>query len=149
MVIDKDVEKSYPSTSDAFKLTDRRTPYHLYVTPFDKIHHHAYRGGGTPEKPYIVDWLPDDPENPQTWNNTYKWLLTVFVAIATLAVTFCSSAYTGDIDGLLQDYGVSVEVATLGISLFVLGFAVGEFPFLSFVHTFSISHRSPCLGSSF
>jgi len=149
MGIDKDVEKGYPTTTETLKLTDRRTPYHLYVTPFDKIYRHEYRGEGTSEKPYIIDWLPDDPENPQTWSDTYKWLLTVFVAIATLAVTFCSSVYTGDIDGLLQDYGVSVEVATLGISLFVLGFAVGKFIFLSFVQTFSISHRSPCLGSFF
>lgn len=146
MVIDKDVEKGYPT---AIKLADRRTPYHLYVTPFDKIHRHEYRGEGTSEKPYIVDWLPDDPENPQTWNDMYKWFLTLFVAVATLAVSFCSSAYTGAINGLLQDYGASDEIATLGISLFVLGFALGEFTLLPFVQTFSISHRSSCLGSFF
>jgi hypothetical protein len=127
MTTDKDVEKGDPINSDAFKLTSVRTPCQLYVTPFDEIYVHRYRGEGTLEKPYVVDWLPYDPENPQTWNQGYKWFLTVFVSMAALAVTFCSSAYTGVFQGLSQDFGASTEVITLGISFFVLGFAVGEF----------------------
>jgi hypothetical protein len=148
MTIYKDVEKGDPTNSDVFKLTSVRTPYQLYVTPFDEIYVYRYRGEGTLEKPYLVDWLPNDPENPQNWNQTYKWLLTIFVAIATLAVTFCSSAYVGDFQGLSQDFGASTEVITLGISFFVLGFAVGEFFFLIFcVQTFDICCRSSYLGS--
>jgi hypothetical protein len=127
MTTDKDIEKGNPTNSDVVKLTAVRTPYYLYVTPFDEIYAHRYRGEGTLEKPYVIDWLPNDPENPQNWNEAYKWLLTIFVAIATLAVAFCSSAYTGDFQGLQQDFGASTEVITLGISCFVLGFALGEF----------------------
>jgi Ca2+/H+ antiporter len=127
MVMDKDVEKGHPVDSDDFKLTYARTPYRLYVTPFDEIYAHQYRGEGTLEKPYVVDWLPNDSENPQTWGQPYKWLLTVFVSMATLAVSFCSSAYVGVVQGLFEDFGASTEVVTLGISCFVLGFAVGKF----------------------
>jgi MFS family permease len=42
-----------------------------------------------------------------------------------LAVAFVSSAYTGGIDQILADFGIGDEIATLGISLFVLGFAIG------------------------
>lgn len=49
----------------------------------------------------------------------------MLVAIATLAVAFVSSAYSGGVDQILMEFGASQEVATLGISLFVLGFAIG------------------------
>ncbi|CAF1472609.1 unnamed protein product [Adineta steineri] len=117
----KDVEKGYSLDN----YSSHRTPYRLRITPFGEIYRQQYRGAGTVEKPYIIDWLPNDPENPQTWNDMYKWFLTVFVGIATLAVTFCSSAYVGELQGLQQEFNTSMEVFTLGITLFVLGFAVG------------------------
>jgi MFS family permease len=36
-----------------------------------------------------------------------------------------ASAYSGGIDSITSDFAVSEEVAILGVSLFVLGFAVG------------------------
>jgi hypothetical protein len=129
MTLDRDVEKASSTGTDNSKLTFARRPYRLYVTDFDKILVHQYRGEGTVEKPYIVDWLREDAENPQSWNQIYKWLMTAFVSIATLAVSFCSSAYVGDVTGLMDEFQCSVEVVTLGISLFVLGFATGEFSF--------------------
>lgn len=54
-----------------------------------------------------------------------KWGLTAIVAIATLAVAFCSSAYSGAADQIILEFGCSEEVVILGVSLFVLGFAVG------------------------
>ena len=35
------------------------------------------------------------------------------------------SGYTGGIDQIIQEFHISTEVATLGLSLFVLGFAIG------------------------
>jgi hypothetical protein len=130
MTVDRDVEKASPiRVTNSSKLTFSRRSYRPYVTNFHEILAHQYRGEGTIEKPYIIDWLPGDPENPQTWSQTYKWLLTIFVAMATLAVSFCSSAYVGEIRGLLYEFKCSTEVVTLGISLFVLGFAIGKFSF--------------------
>jgi multidrug resistance protein len=42
-----------------------------------------------------------------------------------LAVAFVSSAYTGGIDQIIRGFEIGEEVATLGVSLFVLGFAIG------------------------
>lgn len=42
-----------------------------------------------------------------------------------MAVAFVSSAYTGGVGTILQTFGIGDEVAVLGISLFVLGFAIG------------------------
>lgn len=54
-----------------------------------------------------------------------KWSLTMLVAMATLAVAFVSSAYSGGANEVIREFGCSQEVYTLGISLFVLGFAIG------------------------
>ncbi|CAF1642324.1 unnamed protein product [Adineta ricciae] len=125
-MLNQDVESNASSAKNNFShFTLRRTPYRVYVTSFEQVCRQQYRGEGTPEKPYIIDWLPDDLENPQNWRSSYKCLLTAFVAIATLAVTFCSSAYVGNVRGLLEDYHSSAEVITLGISFSVLGFAIG------------------------
>ena len=44
---------------------------------------------------------------------------------ATLAVSFVSSAYSGGVEEILTSFDVGEEVVILGISLFVLGFAIG------------------------
>jgi MFS family permease len=54
-----------------------------------------------------------------------KWFITITVAIATLAVAFVSSAFSGGVRQILEEFQCSQEVVTLGISLFVLGFAIG------------------------
>lgn len=50
-----------------------------------------YEGEGTVESPYIINWLPNDPENPQTYSQLYKWTVTAMVAVITLAVALASS----------------------------------------------------------
>jgi hypothetical protein len=35
------------------------------VTPEIEAHH--YKGSGTEEDPYVVNWLPNDPRNPMQW----------------------------------------------------------------------------------
>ncbi|KAJ4328670.1 hypothetical protein N0V84_000861 [Fusarium piperis] len=84
-----------------------------------------YEGSGTKEDPYRVKWIPNDPRNPMNFSILTKWFITMIVAIATLAVALVSSAYTGGIREIIAEFEISQEVATLGVSLFVLGFAIG------------------------
>lgn len=58
-----------------------------------------------------------------------KWTITLLVAFVTLAVAFVSSAYSGGIVQIVNDFDTSEEVATLGIALFVCGFAIGPLLF--------------------
>jgi hypothetical protein len=88
---------------------------------------HPYPGSGTDEDPFAVTWIPDDPRNPMNFSERKKWTFTMLVAIATLAVSLVSSAYTGGIKEIMVDFNIGQEVATLGVSLFVLGFAVSLF----------------------
>lgn len=85
-----------------------------------------YPGSGTEDDPYAVTWIPDDPRNPMNFGQVKKWSFTMVVAIATLAVALVSSAYTGGVEEIEMQFGIGNEVATLGVSLFVLGFAVSR-----------------------
>lgn len=84
-----------------------------------------YPGHGTEEDPYAVDFTPCDPFNPQDWTLRKKWTMTLLTAFSTLAVAFVSSAFSGGLQYIMAEFGVSQELSILGISLFVVGFAVG------------------------
>ncbi|KAL6708520.1 hypothetical protein ACN47E_002783 [Coniothyrium glycines] len=84
-----------------------------------------YDGEGTEEDPYVVEWIENDPRNPMTWSKTKKWIMCLAVANSVLVVAFCSSAFSGGIQQIMVEFSVSQEVVTLGLSLFVLGFALG------------------------
>ncbi|KAL2832663.1 major facilitator superfamily domain-containing protein [Aspergillus pseudoustus] len=86
---------------------------------------HRYPGSGTEDDPFVITWIPDDPRNPQLSPAPRKWAITVLVSLAALAVSLISSAYSGGLNEILEYFDISEEVAYVGISLYVLGFAVG------------------------
>lgn len=93
------------------------------ITP--AVQNWPYAGSGTEEDPYVVVWIENDPRNPMTWADWKKWCLVALVSIATLAVAFVSSAYTGGLSEVIAQFHTSELIVTLGVSLFVLGFAIG------------------------
>ncbi|CAK7223494.1 MFS siderochrome iron transporter 1 [Sporothrix bragantina] len=94
-----------------------------YLTP--EVIAAQYPGEGTEESPYVVSFLPTDPRDPQQFKTWQKWLYTLIMAFATLGIAFVSTAYTGGLSEIVATFHVSTEVSILGISLFVLGFAIG------------------------
>ncbi|GES63684.1 MFS general substrate transporter [Aspergillus terreus] len=94
-----------------------------FVAP--EVINHDYNGAGTEEDPFEVTWLEHDSRNPMHLSAVFRWYLMFLVGISTLSVALVSSAYSGSIVEVTQDFHISEEVALLGISLFVLGFAVG------------------------
>lgn len=91
----------------------------------DAIVNHHYGGNGTAEDPYRVEWLHDDPIDPLTYPAWKKWSTTLVMAFSTLAITFASSSLSGAHPQLQEYFGVSAELVTADVSLFVLAFAVG------------------------
>ncbi|KAJ8065196.1 hypothetical protein OCU04_005904 [Sclerotinia nivalis] len=94
-----------------------------HVTP--EVLNYPYKGSGTEQDPYVVEYIPNDRRNPLNFPMLKKWTITLLLACATLAVSFVSSAYSGGVDQILETFNIGTEVATLGVSLFVLGFAIG------------------------
>ncbi|KZF21471.1 MFS general substrate transporter [Xylona heveae TC161] len=76
--------------------------------------------------PNVIEWDgPDDPGNPQNWPLFKKWRVTIMLGMMTFCVTFASSVFSTAIVATSIRFHVSTEVMTLGVSLFVLGFALG------------------------
>ncbi|KIV86635.1 hypothetical protein PV11_02235 [Exophiala sideris] len=74
----------------------------------------------------IVDWYgPEDPDNPQNWSTSKKTWVTFEVCLLTFSVYIGSAIYTAGIEDVSQVFGVSRVAATLGLTLFVLGYGVG------------------------
>ncbi|WQF76239.1 Putative major facilitator superfamily, MFS transporter superfamily [Colletotrichum destructivum] len=113
---------------EAQKPVNKASYFHLLFDQAgvtEAVLERKYPGEGTHEAPYVVDFLPEDAHNPQTFPVWKKWTYTIEQAIATLAVAFVSTAYSGGIAEVIRDFGVSTEIGILGVSLFVVGFAVG------------------------
>ncbi|KAF2761513.1 MFS general substrate transporter [Pseudovirgaria hyperparasitica] len=91
----------------------------------DEVRNASYKGSGTEDDPYLVEWLEHDPRNPLLWPSWKKWVMALTMAFATLAVSFCSSAYAGGETEMVVEFGASEELVTAGLSVFVLGFALG------------------------
>ncbi|KAJ9151386.1 MFS transporter, DHA1 family, multidrug resistance protein [Pleurostoma richardsiae] len=96
---------------------------HSLIT--DEILSHVYEGSGTAVDPFLVNFPPNDPRNPMNFSTPKKWFITSVVTASVFAVTLTSSAYSGSSKEITRDFGISSELAAAGISLFVLGFAVG------------------------
>lgn len=92
---------------------------------------HEYAGSGTEDDPYRVTWIVDDPRNPLNFPMKRKVVIMGTTAFATLIVSFTSSAYIGSLSMVIKHFDVSNEVATLGLSLFILGFAIGPLIWVS------------------
>lgn len=84
-----------------------------------------YDGSGTEHDPYVVKWIEHDPRDPQSFPPPTKWVLTAISAVTLFIVTLASSGYTGGIPSMMEQFKVSQELAISGVSLYVVGFAVG------------------------
>lgn len=90
-------------------------------------------GGGKPYPPplpereeFVVEFDgKDDPLHPQNWPFKRKFGIGAILAYTALCSTFTSSLLSASTMAIGEYFGVSVEVATLTTSLYVLGYAFG------------------------
>ncbi|KAI0406757.1 MFS general substrate transporter [Xylaria palmicola] len=81
---------------------------------------------GKKEEILLVDWYgPDDPENPQNWPAMWKHAMMFQLCVLNFGVYIASSIYVPGEPALMAEFDVGVLVATLGLSLFTLGYGVG------------------------
>ncbi|KAF4637041.1 hypothetical protein G7Y89_g1039 [Cudoniella acicularis] len=82
---------------------------------------------------FLVGWDGDnDPLDPRTFSAARKWFYVAVVAIGSLLVTATSSLYTACYEQIIRRFGCSQEIANLGLSLYVLGTALGPLLFSPF-----------------
>ncbi|KAI9700475.1 MAG: hypothetical protein M1820_006774 [Bogoriella megaspora] len=79
----------------------------------------------------LIDWLPNDPANPRKWSTGKKFFVTFEICFLTTSVYIGSAIYTAGLEGVVEKFHVSQVAATLGLSLFVIGYATGPMIFSS------------------
>ncbi|KAL6229186.1 hypothetical protein BDW75DRAFT_250016 [Aspergillus navahoensis] len=111
-----------------------------------EVLHRHYAGSGSEQDPYVVSWLPSGSHNSMTFSLARKVTITCVAAFACFIVSFTSSAYAGSMTGIIVEFDIGREVATIGLSLFVFGFSVG--PLIWAPMSESVGRQAPFLISS-
>ncbi|KAH7371780.1 major facilitator superfamily domain-containing protein [Cadophora sp. MPI-SDFR-AT-0126] len=74
----------------------------------------------------IVDFDgPDDPYRPINWPFRKKLITTLLYGLTTMGSTWASSVYSPAVNQISEEYGVTEEVGTLGVSFLLMGFGLG------------------------
>ncbi|SCV70621.1 BQ2448_3383 [Microbotryum intermedium] len=74
----------------------------------------------------LVNWYSeDDTENPLNWSVPRKSFVTFCICLITTSVYSGSSIFTPGLQEAMQIWKVGQVPATLGLSLFVVGYAIG------------------------
>ncbi|KAK4920838.1 hypothetical protein LTR66_016710 [Elasticomyces elasticus] len=84
-------------------------------------------------------------ENPHDWPRSKKWMITILYALCTLTATFASSIFSSTIEVTSREFNVSETVMLLGVSLYVLGFALG--PLLWGPLSEALGRKRPIFGA--
>jgi MFS transporter, DHA1 family, multidrug resistance protein len=74
--------------------------------------------------PSIPGGLKEE-DRPVNWPSSKKWCIVVSTSLATFVVSFGSSVYSAAIPHIQARFGVSSDIALLGITIYVIGFALG------------------------
>ena len=97
---------------------------------------------------YVVEFDgADDPRHTQNWPIKTKLFLSAILAFDAISATMGSSIFSAATPQIVEDFHVGREVATLGTSLFVLGYAFG--PILWAPMSELYGRRLPLLVGSF
>ncbi|KAJ0119228.1 polyamine transporter 1 [Diaporthe amygdali] len=74
----------------------------------------------------LVDFdSPEDPYRPMNWPTKKKCTTTLLYGLVTMSATWASSAYSAGTSQIAEEFRVSSQVATLGTTIFLLGFGIG------------------------
>jgi MFS family permease len=73
----------------------------------------------------IVTFENADTDDPRNWSQLRKWLMVGAILPIDLSVSWGGSGFSPASGDFAEDVGVSPQVATLGLSLYVLGLAFG------------------------
>jgi len=74
---------------------------------------------------FLVDFKPDDLENPKNWSRGKRWYLTFAASLIAFNAGVASSAPSGIASNLIEEFNMSEELTVLTISLFVAGYCLG------------------------
>lgn len=76
---------------------------------------------------FEIDWEVNDSRNPLNWPTWYKGIVIGFVSWSTWVVVIYSTSYTTGFIPMMNEFRIDSEpVATLGVTTYLFGLAVGS-----------------------
>ncbi|KJK74462.1 hypothetical protein H634G_10229 [Metarhizium anisopliae BRIP 53293] len=76
-----------------------------------------------------VDFGPQDKDNPHNWSTLRRLGISACAGLLVMNATFASSAPSGCLTSISQEFDVSMEAASLTMTLFLLGYCAGPLLF--------------------
>ncbi|RYP09308.1 hypothetical protein DL764_001355 [Monosporascus ibericus] len=73
----------------------------------------------------FTQFPPSSPLNPRNWSRWRKWLLIAAITPIDLSISWGASGFSPAEGKFAEDFGISDEVARLGLSLYILGVGLG------------------------
>ncbi|KAJ7147655.1 major facilitator superfamily domain-containing protein [Mycena crocata] len=112
------------------------------LTAADTLEKQQIEDGGDIPDPYLIDWDEDDQDNPRNWSFRKRAFVAFSISLLTFSVYIGSAIYTSSIPGLMEEFHVSLTMATLGLTLYVLGYGIGPM-FLTPLQELTLLGRNP------
>ncbi|KAF9078029.1 major facilitator superfamily domain-containing protein [Rhodocollybia butyracea] len=75
-------------------------------------------------EPIYIEFEQGDPRNPVNFSRSKKWAITCLACFSTLLASSASSTYNLGFDSMIRDLNCTEFQATIGLSLYALGFGV-------------------------
>lgn len=73
----------------------------------------------------LIDFAENDPANPYNWSLGKRSFITGLLCLLTVAIYIGSAIYSPGIPDVMVQFGISQVAATLGLTLFILGYGIG------------------------
>ncbi|ORY85524.1 MFS multidrug transporter-like protein [Protomyces lactucae-debilis] len=108
-------DKQHAVRTDGLATMESSTPGSL-----DKVAAHT----GDPVEALALAIL-DHPAHPMHWSTFKKWIIIVIYCLLQLFIAMTSTSYVSVVYLIQERFGTSLQVTTLGQSLFIVGNAVG------------------------
>lgn len=132
-------QSSHSEKGESEKSHDVESAAQQQPTP-DENHSHplADTGNGEDQDVFLVNWYDaDDPEvrivfdlvgrhahrqtqNPQNWPSSTKNTVSLLMYMLNFSVYLASSIYVPGLESIMEEFGSSQVVATLGLSLYTM-----------------------------
>lgn len=119
------------------------TPYLRQLS--DYVHHREHtavddveRGKSDPESdgPLYVEFEKGDPRDPVNFTHRRKWMITGCAVFFTALAAANASTYNMGFPGMVKDLNCTQFQATIGLSMYTLGFAITPLVTASFSEEF-------------
>ncbi|KAL1612134.1 hypothetical protein SLS60_000357 [Paraconiothyrium brasiliense] len=96
----------------SFVLTEEEAFAHAHNHPEDTT-------------PIYIVYSADDKDNPRNWPTWRRYYIGLFASWLNVLTCWCAGSISSGAEQIQAEFGVSQELTTLLLALYVLGFAVG------------------------